>query len=106
MSRGVGVQAAQETEFVNVFGRVGEKVGNPCAGLTVLAEGKFGGGDGSAAGGYFLVVFLDGFLVFPGVHLRHRALHEQENDALGLCREMRRFGGQRVLGDLLRDRRR
>ena len=55
-------------------------------------------GQRAAAGADLAVVLLELRLVLAGVHLRHRALHEQEDDPLGLRREVRAACGASGLG--------
>ena len=60
---------------------------------------NFERGQGAAAGSDLAVVVLQLRLVFPGVHLRDRPFHEQEDDPLGLHAEVRRLGGEQALAD-------
>ena len=89
MGRRVGVQAADEAELVDVLRRVRQQLGHPGAGLAVAGELELRGRQRAAAGADAGVVVLQPRLVLEGVELRHRSFHEDEDDALGLRREVR-----------------
>ena len=85
----VGVQAAQPAKLVGVRGDIRQEFGEPGTRLAVLLEGKFRGGQFSAARAALAVVLLQRRLVVEGVRPGHCPLHEDEDDALGLGLEMR-----------------
>jgi hypothetical protein len=100
-----GVHAVQEAEFIDVFGNVGEQLRNPGTAFAVLLELPEGlhelladGGAGGRLERQILAIVLDeaGFVV-ERIDLGGAAVHEQEDDAFGARRMVRRFGGQGIL---------
>ena len=99
---GVGVQAADEAELVDVPRDVRVQLGDPRPGLAVLRELELRPGQRPAPGADLAVVLLELRLVVERVHLGHRPVHEQEDDPLGLHREVRRPRRQRARGRQVR----
>jgi len=93
--RRVGVQAAEEGEFIDVIRRVPEQLRHPRPRPAVLPERELRRHQLAAAGAGLAVLLLEARLVLPGVHLRDGTGHEQEDDPLGLRLERRLLRGQR-----------
>ena len=102
----VRVHALHERDVVHARGQVREQVAHPRAALAVLAEVPLGAHHAAlvAVAAAALGLHLDGLpvvlvelgLVVEGVHVARAAVHEQEDHALGLARELRRLRHQRV----------
>ena len=102
----LGVHALDERDVVDAGGQVGEQVADPRAALAVLPEVPLGTDDAAlvAVAAAALGLHLDGLAVEPvelglvveGVDMARAAVHEQEDDALGLARQQGRLARQRV----------
>src|SRR5262249_17018648 len=79
-----------------VLRHVRQQLREPRPSLAVLRELELRRGQCATVGTVLTVVLLDLRLVLEGVHLRHRSLHEQEDDALGPTFEVGRLRSQRV----------
>ena len=88
---------ANDRDVVDRPGDVAKEVADFDAALAVLAEfeGRGQGGAGRALGGQHAAgeqlagVLFEGGLGVEGIHMRRAAVHEDVDDVLGLCREMR-----------------
>ena len=89
----IGVQAAEEAEFIDVLARCAGRARDPGPGLPVLRELEFRRGQRAAAGADFAVIVSAACGLYSKVSTCDIGpFHEQEDDPLGLHREVGRFG--------------
>src|SRR5262249_47187093 len=97
----VGMEAADEAQFVHMPGHVGEQLRDPRPRLSMPSEAELGSRQRAAPRTAAAVIALQAQLVLEGVHLRQRPFHEQEDDALrfdGIMRPPRRQRPLRRIG--------